>query len=102
MIQDAKDITELRTLRLRRAREEGKPEKDVDLSDLPQIPDRYRTIAAATTNVNDLRNMYDLGLWNNVLEVIWPRSMRPPSIPARNDVLRGAVGASGGRKIKRN
>ena len=82
LIQDAKDIMEIRTLRVKQARERNE-EKTPDLSDLPEIPERYRAIAVATTDVSELHNLYDLGIWENIMEVIFPRSLRVPKVPAR-------------------
>eukprot|EP00938_MAST-03A_sp_MAST-3A-sp1_P007154 g7154.t1 len=82
LIQDAKDIMEIRTLRVKQARERNE-QKMPDLSDLPEIPERYRAIAVATTDVSELHNIYDLGIWNNFMEVIFPRSLRVPKVPVR-------------------
>ena len=82
LIQDAKDIMEIRTLRVKQARERNE-QKMPDLSDLPEIPERYRAIAVATTDMSELHNIYDLGIWNNFMEVIFPRSLRVPKVPVR-------------------
>ena len=82
LIQDAKDIIEIRTLRVKQARESNE-QKMPDLSDLPEIPEHYSAIAVATTDVSELHNIYDLGIWNNFMEVIFPRSLRVPKVPVR-------------------
>lgn len=82
LIQDAKDIMEIRTLRVKQARENNE-QKMPDLSDIPEIPERFRAIAVATTDVSELHNIYDLGIWNNFMEVIFPRSLRVPKVPVR-------------------
>jgi palmitoyltransferase ZDHHC4 len=81
LIQDAKDIIEIRTLRMKAAQ---KRKETADLSDLPEIPERYRAIAVATSDVTELHNIYDLGLWENFKEVLCPRSLRIPKIPVRD------------------
>ncbi len=80
-IEAAKEIMELTVLRQKDAEKSGKSR--ADLSDLPLVPDRFKAIAAATVDVNDLRNMYDLGIVENFKEVFFPRSSRAPAVPKR-------------------
>lgn len=79
-IAAAKEIMELRVLRERDATANGKD--SADTSDLPVVPDRYKAIAAATNDLNDLHNVYDRGVWANLSEVFFPRSLRAPPIPS--------------------
>lgn len=93
MLAEADTIVAEGQKRVEAAKEEGGGTK-ANLTDLPKIPKRFLDVLEGHESIKDVKYFYNLGVWQNFREVLFPRSLRAPPIPPRDATNAHAASSS--------